>query len=413
MKTINAFSVAVGMCLLLIGPTPTAARPDTTARGYDRPPGGGVQRGHDRVSSNRHHNRRAIIRVPGDFETIGAAIEGAPDRATIFIRPGAHVLLETLRVDGKRLRIMGSRVARTELISPSLDVGIFHYTNGGGGELKNLHLIGGAYGVGANPGERRASALPSALKVENLSISGGFRGVYGAFSSLSMKNVSVHHTKWNGVSLTYLAQDTTLTDMQIYESLAVGLWIDNSGPGDVTIGGHFHHNAFAGVQVSGNNGDVHFLFTVADNNGLFGVLLIDVSAQMALSSLSDQRDAPPVHSPPGPNDVCEGAGLAVTGGSVVFVSGTLFRDNCLGLGTVDSTVTVNNSSFNSTDLQLGESIAVFNSALLPQLFGAPLDQGGGANVCGYLLGSPGEIQVPCGEFIEGPPQPPEMVGGLE
>jgi pectin methylesterase-like acyl-CoA thioesterase len=81
------------------------------------------------------------LHVPRQFRTVQAAIDVAPDGATILV--GAGVYTEPFRLEGKRLRIIGSDDGRTEIVSSSLDVRLATYVNGGGGELKNISFRGG------------------------------------------------------------------------------------------------------------------------------------------------------------------------------------------------------------------------------------------------------------------------------
>src|SRR6187200_354719 len=85
------------------------------------------------------------LRVPGEFRTIQGAIDAAPDGATILVAAGVYN--EPFRVEGKRLRIVGSDDGRTEIVSASPEVQLATYANGGGGELKNLFFRGGACAV--------------------------------------------------------------------------------------------------------------------------------------------------------------------------------------------------------------------------------------------------------------------------
>lgn len=346
--------------------------------------------------------RQTTLKVPRDFPTIQRAVEAAPDGATILIAPGVYE--EELRIEDKRLDLKGSDEGRTELRSSTRDTGILTYANGGGGEVKNVDFVGGAFGIGGERGVR--GELPGPLAIKNVSITGGFRGIYGAFAELSVKSVEVFGTAWNGISLTHIGVEAALQDLEVHDTGSVGLWVNNGGPGDVSIAGHYHHNPYGGVQVSGSNGNVSFFLTVADHNGFYGVALFEgVQAGMALSILEDQRDAPPVYDP---SFQCEGVGLLVMESSDISISGTRFEDNCTGLAVAHgASATVTQNVFNSTSPPDEEFVIVDNAT------GASIVNGGG-NVCGFHIAAPNESVVDCSDFVLFTAiSPPTPIGGLE
>ena len=186
------------------------------------------------------------LRVPGEFRTIQGAVDAARDGATILVAAGVYN--EPFRVEGKRLRIMGSDDGRTEIVAASPEIQLATYANGGGGELKNLFFRGGACAV---CGVRDGSSMPSALALKNVTAADGYRGVYGGFSSLDLKNVEVFGTRWHGISITHVGVKLTFGDIEVHDVGGVGLLVLNFGSGDMVIGGHFHDNAKGGIQILG------------------------------------------------------------------------------------------------------------------------------------------------------------------
>ena len=192
-----------------------------------------------------------LLQVPGEFRTIQAAIDAAPNGATILIAAGVYN--EPFRVEGKRLRIIGSDEGRTEIASSSREIALATYANGGGGELKSLFFRGGACAV---CGVRDGPSMPSALSLKDVTAADGYRGIFGGFSSLDLKNVEVFGTRWHGVSITHVEVKLNFGDIEIHDVGGVGLLVLNAGPGDMLVGGHFHHNAKGGIQILGHNGTV-------------------------------------------------------------------------------------------------------------------------------------------------------------
>ena len=228
-----------------------------------------------------------------------AAVDAAPEGGTIVVSAGVYT--GPFRVEGKRLRIIGSDEGRTEIVSSSLEVPLATYVNGGGGELKNIVFRGGACAV---CGSREGSSMPSALAVKNVTAAGGYRGAFGGFSKLDLKNVEVVGTRWHGISITDAGLKLTFGDIEVHDVGGVGLLVLNGGAGDIVVGGHFHDNAKGGVEILGHNGTVDLVLLAADHNHDFGVLLRDTNAGMALSSLA--------HNGHFTDTGCQGAGLWAT-----------------------------------------------------------------------------------------------------
>ncbi len=318
--------------------------------------------------------RRALdcgpLRVPGEFRTVQGAIDAAPNGATILVEAGVY---EPFRVEGKRLRIIGSDEGRSEIASFSVEVPLATYADGGGGELKNVYFHGGSCAV---CGARDDSALPSALSLKDVTATEGYRGIFGAFSSLSAKNVDVFATRWHGVSITHVGVKLTFGDIEVHDAGGVGLVVFNGGAGDMTIGGHFHDNAKGGIHVVGHNGDVDLVFVVADHNGDYGVWLSDVNAGMALSSLA--------HNGHATDTGCYGWGLWASNTSVATVTGTNFVANCGGVFNSGSSVALGSDTFDSNAADLGHEP------------GLPFTWDDLGNlVCGDNIGTPNETLHAC------------------
>jgi hypothetical protein len=311
------------------------------------------------------------LRVPGEFRTIQGAIDAAPDGATILIAAGVYN--EPFRVEGKRLRIIGSDDGRTEIVSASAEVQLATYANGGGGELKSLFFRGGACAV---CGIRDGPSMPSALSLKNVTAADGYRGVFGGFSSLDLKSVEVFGTRWHGISITHVGVKLTFGDIEVHDVGGVGLLVLNGGPGDMVIGGHFHDNAKGGIEILGHNGTVNLLFVVADYNAEFGVALFDASVGIALSLLGHNGSPTPTG--------CQGGGLLARDSSSVTVTGTIFATNCIGIFNSESSVAFGSDTFDSNAAELGHnSEAPFSWNDL------------GNNVCGQNIGTANETLYAC------------------
>ena len=313
-----------------------------------------------------------------------AAIDAAPNGATVLIGPGVYD--EPFRVEGKRLRIIGSDEGRTEIASFSLEIPLATYANGGGGELRNVFFRGGACAV---CGVRDGSSMPSALSLKNVTAIDGYRGIFGGFSSLSAKNVEVAGTRWHGISITHVGVKLAFGDIQVHDVGGVGLLVLNGGSGDIAIGGHFHDNAKGGIHIVGHNGAVDLLLVVADHNGDFGVLLSDVNAGMALSSLA--------HNGHPTSTGCSGAGLWAANSSVVTVTGTILSANCIGIYNSGSSVAFGSDTFDSNEADLGHEPGLpFTWTDLGNL------------VCGENIGTPNETLHAC-QDLSLDVQPPDPI----
>ena len=314
-----------------------------------------------------------------------AAVDAAPEGGTIVVSAGVYT--GPFRVEGKRLRIIGSDEGRTEIVSSSLEVPLATYVNGGGGELKNIFFRGGACAV---CGSREGSSMPSALSVKNVTAAGGYRGIFGGFSKLDLKNVEVVGTRWHGISITDAGVKLTFGDIEVHDAGDVGLLVLNGGAGDIVVGGHFHDNAKGGVEILGHNGTVDLVLLVADHNHDFGVLLLDTNAGMALSSLA--------HNGHFTDTGCQGAGLWATNSSSITVTGTIFEANCAGIFNSGSSVAFGSDTFDSNAAELGHEI------------GLPFSWNDlGNNVCGANLGTADETLFACQDFTLDlqPPDPQE------
>jgi hypothetical protein len=341
--------------------------------------------------------RPATLQVPGQFRTIQAAVDAASTGDTIAIAAGTYD--QPFVVSGKRLDIVGAGVGRVLLTSSDPSVGIATYTDGGGGELSGMSLEGGAYGIGSGSDVR---STPSALVVRTVTVSGGYRGIFGSFSSLALLGVTVHDTRWNGISLVSVLKLALSFDVEVYNAGGDGLFVSNVGAGDMLISGDFHNNALAGIYVKGNNGTVHMIFVTADHNGI-GIVADGATLGIALSSLADnyQSDG---------QGGCTGAGLIAAYASFVTVSGTIFRDNCLSVAVGGSTLGIADNRFTLTTADPTAEETLSASAVN----GVPgIITNNGGNVCGDNLLTPSQLVIPCLNWVNTGLQPPQLQVGLE
>src|SRR6476619_3815389 len=98
--------------------------------------------------------------------------------------------------------------------------------------------------------------MPSARSVKNVTAAGGYRGIFGGFSKLDLKNVEVVGTRWHGISITDAGVKLTFGDIEVHDAGGVGLLVLHGVAGDIVVGGHFHDNAKGGVEILGHKGTV-------------------------------------------------------------------------------------------------------------------------------------------------------------
>jgi hypothetical protein len=134
---------------------------------------------------------------------------------------------------------------------------------------------------------------------------------------------------------------------------------------------------------------VDLILAVVDHNPAFGVLLLDATAGMALSSLAyNGHDT---------DTGCQGAGLWARESSSITITGSILQANCIGIYNDSSSVAMGSDTFDSNEAELAHEPG------LPFIW----DDLGGL-VCGTNIGTPNETLFACQDYsldIQ-PPDPP-------
>lgn len=300
--------------------------------------------------------RRIVAVVPSkEFPTIQSGIDGVVDGGRVLISPGWYE--ESLLVVGKRITLQGSGVTgdeRTVLIGSEQDQGTIIFGPAGGGRVGSMVIQGGAYGLASEAGS------PAAVDVRDVRITDTGRGIYGAYSDLSLRDVVINDTAWNGMSVTELAGSLLILDSRILHSGNVGLLIFNHVPsldtilvdnatilghpgGGIVVDGHGKDVTVTDSVIAGNGyAGVRFMFSYFDlirdtiisnthprQDGLWGDGVVAVCSQVAVDGSNPVTD-PPQFPISGSNliELSDRVGLSAFG-SLVSVGNTLFSNNLI------------------------------------------------------------------------------------
>ena len=225
----------VGIVLITAGPALADAETPTAACGL-----------------RRDCDKLVTIQVPSAaFRTIQSAIDAAPDGATILIAPGRY--RETLFVQGKRLRIIGSDKHAAprlvgdpvrEIVTARDAVGLINYGRGGGGQLQYLRFEGA---------EAAVVGRGTDVEIRDVQVAGGGRGIlWDSAWTLTLKGVTIRQTVGNGLSI--LQGSLLSSNFDVINAKMVGIYIanahvvlDNPSVGFNHSAGIFAVNSFLGI----------------------------------------------------------------------------------------------------------------------------------------------------------------------
>ncbi len=221
------------------------------------------------------------VRVPSRrFRTIQSAIDALPSGSTIRLTKKLYD--ESITVAHKVINIVGASRRRPVVLRSSQEGrAIITFGPGGGGVLENLHLQRGAAGiVGVTrlyPDE--SEELPAKVSVQGCQIRGCAVGVYGEFSSITMRAVTIQDMTW--YALYMLGAET----LQVYNA-----WISDCGNAGIVIfnwedsgtiriaNTSCHFNEGGGIVVVGDAKHVEIDGCECLANGLAGILLLEVGS---------------------------------------------------------------------------------------------------------------------------------------
>ena len=164
-----------------------------------------------------------VLKVPTrSFPTIQSAVDAANDGDTVRIAAGVYT--EPVRIAGKRVNLVGPdrEDGTATIVGEDRTLGTLAFGEAGGGLIRNLSIEGGAYGVAA---ER--DVLPASVTIQGTSISKTGRGVYGAFTELTVKDAQIYETTWSGMSVTG-ATSLLMLDVHIFLAQGCGLYLSEA-----------------------------------------------------------------------------------------------------------------------------------------------------------------------------------------
>jgi hypothetical protein len=152
----------------------------------------------------------AVVRVPSEAATVQAAVDRVRNGGLVEVSPGVY--REAVVVAGKRVLIIGVQQGVVLEAPQSSTVGaVVRYGSGGGGELRNVTVRGGGYGVKGQPDVRigpggvvTTLAPPAAVLVDQVDFQGSGTGLGGVFGV-----VQVYRSTFTGIPTTAVATRDT------------------------------------------------------------------------------------------------------------------------------------------------------------------------------------------------------------
>jgi len=226
-----------------------------------------------------------VVPTP-DHPTIQRGIDDLAEGGTIVIEPGTYH--ETLRIEGKRVNIVGSGIdgrSAIEIVGTDPEAATITFGAAGGGQVRNLTISGGAYGIAGESGH--GEVMPDAVCLQDMLIEQTGRGIYGDFTILSSDNLEIRGTRWNGMSILIVAI-LKLAGVTIYDTGNVGCLIynmDDSSGLLHAISGEISGNPSGGIVVMGGALPVMISGCLILDNGIAGIYLFDCGNVLVLSSM--------------------------------------------------------------------------------------------------------------------------------
>jgi Right handed beta helix region len=358
-------------------------------------------------------DERATIEWPSAaFPELQAAIDAAPDGATVKIRPGVYRIDEPILVAGKRVVIRGAgsglhgdyRVTpvthligppprevvdeQGNLVLPSDQVrGLLNF-RAADSTVQDLRLSGFDAAIVYRDDEQRTSAP---ARVSDVVISDTGRGILSRSSgNLAVSDVAFTRTKWNAISVAFEGlADLNVADVSILDPQGAGIYFENA---NVSITDAFITGAVGG-GINGFQSGASISGSTLIGNYKFGIGLLDSTAFIVSNHILDTF----------PDKLSGAFGDAIT----LFKSGSLIEDNV-----IHHADRVGISFFGSSGFLADNGITCCSLADV-QIEDFEGQEGnaidGGGNVCGC------QQPTVCAVISSGGPQapPPMGEGGLE
>ena len=127
-------------------------------------------------------------------------------------------------------------------------IGVVNYQPGGGGKIENLLIRGRDAGVlGIAVGDR----FPAALKVKEVVIHQGGRGIAGSFSDLTVEQTKVADMLWHGVALAQPKGKILFSDFVAELCAGIGIYVSEPLGGCWFLKSTFGLNSKGGLVVFG------------------------------------------------------------------------------------------------------------------------------------------------------------------
>jgi hypothetical protein len=226
-------------------------------------------RDHDRDAQARRDFLPVVIKWPGGkFASLQAAIDAAPDGATIEIKPGTYSLDAPLVVRGKSLVIAGAGSGRdtesaaqngrqkvthlmgpvpTEVVDGRRAVGLLNFVDGGG-VLQNMKLSGFDACVLGHDGRS-----PRSLEIRDCALSDASRGcLWYAGANLTIVNSSFAGFIKHAVALVTQNGALSLFGVNLFDIAENAILIKSGGEQDhVIVDSHIFNCGGAGIIVQG------------------------------------------------------------------------------------------------------------------------------------------------------------------
>jgi hypothetical protein len=271
-----------------------------------------------------------LFQVPSRlYPTIQSAIDTAPAGSTIQLAAGVYE--EAIRIEGKSVTLRGPDPSEGEAIIVGADGrgAAITYARSGGGSIVDVAIHGGASGVA---GVRDGGVTPAPIEIKNVSISGTGRGVFGDFSSLSIKDSKISRTAWNGIAVTS-ASALSLNAIEVFGAVGYGIYLDNTSAtlSNVLV----HDNVFGGIYIGHSFAEV--LGGLAIQNRRAGITIVS-SPLVLVQGLAIDNTLPQ-------SDGRFGDGIDVFSSQIVGVLDTYLGYNSrVGIANFGSAVQVGNGT---------------------------------------------------------------------
>jgi len=254
-----------------------------------------------------------VLRVPSTaYPTIQSAVDAVPvGGAIIRVAPGVYT--ESIQVAAQGVRITGAGAGKTHLLAPESTVPAISFAAGAGGDVEDLLIVGGNHGIeGIGSVIGAVGGNGPSIAIRRVIVTGSGRGIFGTFSNLNLRAVSILRTAWNGMSVS--AAQLIATDSIISNAGGVGILVTGVAPGvGVVLDGlTLNNNSNGGIEIQGNPGPVMIRNCTLLLNGRAGIFLDNAGSVTIESTIASFTQSI--------NNGALGDGIDVFGSNPVTVS---------------------------------------------------------------------------------------------